>query len=198
MVTRTVPPRSGPAGARRANPPGTRRNAAVVLLTAAVTGLLFRYPTSTHGSVAQPAAALVAGPPAATIPSAGTPAAGTPSIGAPRRRTPGTVPPSGPTASATTAPGAVQTVDGPAVETGYGPIQVRLTVRGARILTAIAIDFPQSAGPSRSINRRAVPVLQAETLSAQGAQVDAVSGATYTSAGYVSSLQAALDAAHLR
>ena len=159
---------------RRGDQTGTRRNAAVFLATAAVTGLLLRYPTSTHGSMAQPAVASVAGPPAAETP------------------------PTGPTAPTKTAPGAVQTVDGPAVETGYGPIQVRLTVRGGRILTATATDFPESAGPSRSINHRAVPVLQAETVSAQSAQIDAVSGATYTSAGYVSSLQAALDAAQLR
>ena len=169
---------------RRGDQTGTRRNAAVFLATAAVTGLLLRYPTSTHGSVAQPAVTSVAGPPAAENPPTGPTAATT---------TAATT-----TAPTKTAPGAVQTVDGPAVETGYGPIQVRLTVRGGRILTATAIDYPESAGPSRSINHRAVPVLQAETVSAQGAQIDAVSGATYTSAGYVSSLQAALDAAQLR
>ena len=169
---------------RRGAQTGTRRNAAVFLATAAVTGLLLRYPTSTHGSVALPAVASVAGPPAAENPPTGP-----------------TAPTStGPTSTSATktAPGAVQTVDGPAVETGYGPIQVRLTVRAGRILTATATDYPESAGPSRSINHRAVPVLQAETVSAQGARIDAVSGATYTSAGYVSSLQAALDAAQLR
>jgi uncharacterized protein with FMN-binding domain len=169
---------------RRGDQTGTRRNAAVFLATAAVTGLLLRYPTSTHGSMAQPAVASVAGPPAAETPPTGPTA--------PTKTAPTT------TAPTKTAPGAVQTVDGPAVETGYGPIQVRLTVRGGRILTATATDFPESAGPSRSINHRAVPVLQAETVSAQSAQIDAVSGATYTSAGYVSSLQAALDAAQLR
>lgn len=169
---------------RRGDQTGTRRNAAVFLATAAVTGLLLRYPTSTHGSVAQPAVASVAGPPAAENPPTGPTAPTT---------TAATT-----TAPTKTAPGAVQTIDGPAVETGYGPIQVRLTVRSGRILTATATDYPESAGPSRSINHRAVPVLQAETVSAQNARIDAVSGATYTSAGYVSSLQAALDAAQLR
>lgn len=169
---------------RRGDQTGTGRNAAVFLATAAVTGLLLRYPTSTHGSVAQPAVASVAGPPAAENPPTGPTAPTT---------TAATT-----TAPTKTAPGAVQTIDGPAVETGYGPIQVRLTVRSGRILTATATDYPESAGPSRSINHRAVPVLQAETVSAQNARIDAVSGATYTSAGYVSSLQAALDAAQLR
>ena len=174
---------------RRGAQTGTRRNAAVFLATAAVTGLLLRYPTSTHGSVALPAVASVAGPPAAENPPTGPTA--------PTSTGPTSTGPTS-TSATKTAPGAVQTVDGPAVETGYGPIQVRLTVRGGRILTATATDYPESAGPSRSINHRAVPVLQAETVSAQGARIDAVSGATYTSAGYVSSLQAALDAAQLR
>ena len=174
---------------RRGAQTGTRRNAAVFLATAAVTGLLLRYPTSTHGSVALPAVASVAGPPAAENPPTGPTA--------PTSTGPTSTGPTS-TSATKTAPGAVQTVDGPAVETGYGPIQVRLTVRAGRILTATATDYPESAGPSRSINHRAVPVLQAETVSAQGARIDAVSGATYTSAGYVSSLQAALDAAQLR
>ena len=179
---------------RRGDQTGTRRNAAVFLATAAVTGLLLRYPTSTHGSVAQPAVASVAGPPAAENPPTGPTA---PTTTAATTTAPTTTAPTT-TAPTKTAPGAVQTVDGPAVETGYGPIQVRLTVRSGRILTATATDYPESAGPSRSINHRAVPVLQAETVSAQNARIDAVSGATYTSAGYVSSLQAALDAAQLR
>ena len=174
---------------RRGAQTGTRRNAAVFLATAAVTGLLLRYPTSTHGSVALPAVASVAGPPAAENPPTGPTA--------PTSTGPTSTGPTS-TSATKTAPGAVQTVDGPAVETGYGPIQVRLTVRAGRILTATATDYPESAGPSRSINHRAVPGLQAETVSAQGARIDAVSGATYTSAGYVSSLQAALDAAQLR
>lgn len=89
-------------------------------------------------------------------------------------------------------------MNGTSVDTRFGPVQVQLTVRAGRILTARAIDYPQGSGQTQQINRMAVPVLQAETVAAQSEQIDTVSGATYTSAGYVRSLQAALDAAHLR
>jgi len=62
---------------------------------------------------------------------------------------------------------------------------------------AVAIDYPQSGGRDQEINSYAVPTLEKETVAAQAAKVDTVSGATYTSAGYQTSLQAALDAAHL-
>jgi uncharacterized protein with FMN-binding domain len=74
---------------------------------------------------------------------------------------------------------------------------VQLHIRGGRIVSATAIDYPQGSGRDREINSFAVPILQKETVSAQSAQIDTVSGATFTSEGYKTSLQAALDAAHL-
>lgn len=69
-------------------------------------------------------------------------------------------------------------------------------MRGTRILAAVAIDYPNGSGQDQQINAYAVPVLEQETLAAQSAQIDAVSGATFTSGGYVGSLQSALDEAH--
>lgn len=100
-----------------------------------------------------------------------------------------------------TAPGAAagsSVVNGTSVPTRYGPVQVRLTIRNGRIVTATAIDYPTSGGRDREINSYAIPQLERETITAQSAQVDSVSGATYTSDGYRGSLQAALDAAHLK
>ena len=74
---------------------------------------------------------------------------------------------------------------------------MQLHIRGGRIVSATAIDYPQGSGRDREINSFAVPILQKETVSAQSAQIDTVSGATFTSEGYKTSLQAALDAAHL-
>jgi uncharacterized protein with FMN-binding domain len=74
---------------------------------------------------------------------------------------------------------------------------VQLHVRGGRIGSGTAIDYPQGSGRAREINSFAIPVLQKETVDAQNARIDTVSGATYTSDGYRTSLQAALDAAHL-
>jgi uncharacterized protein with FMN-binding domain len=79
----------------------------------------------------------------------------------------------------------------------YGPVQVRVTVRGSRIVSAHAIDYPQGGGRDQEINSRAIPQLDQETVQAQSARIDTVTGATYTSEGYRRSLQSALDAAHL-
>ena len=75
----------------------------------------------------------------------------------------------------------------------YGTVQVAITISGGKI-TAAQVSAP-STGNSAAINAGAVPRLKKQTLSSQSAEVDAVSGATYTSTSYVESLQAALDAA---
>jgi uncharacterized protein with FMN-binding domain len=85
-------------------------------------------------------------------------------------------------------------VTGDTVGTQYGPVQVRLTVSGGRIVTAEAVRAP-SGGRSTEINGSAVPRLNQEAVAAQSARIDAVSGATYTSEGYRKSLQSALDRA---
>lgn len=87
-------------------------------------------------------------------------------------------------------------VNGASVDTQYGPVQVQITVRSGRIIKADAIDYPQSSDRDQRINSYAVPQLDDETVQAQSAQIDTVSGATYTSDGYRTSLQSALDAAH--
>ncbi len=88
------------------------------------------------------------------------------------------------------------TVNGNLVDTPYGPVQVQLRIRGGRIVAAKALVRPQGDSQTDSINSRAVPVLDEEVVQAQNTGIDTVSGATYTSAGYKTSLQAALDSAH--
>ena len=88
-------------------------------------------------------------------------------------------------------------VTGPAVDTRWGPVQVRVTVSGGRITDVEVVEYPTENGKDRQINARALPVLVQETLDAQSADVDMVSGATVTSEGYLGSLQAALDEAGL-
>jgi uncharacterized protein with FMN-binding domain len=98
-----------------------------------------------------------------------------------------------PRQTATTAPSVV--VNGQSVDTRYGPVQVQITIRSHRIVKAEAIDYPRGSSTDRQINDYAIPQLDDETLQAQSAQIDTVSGATYTSDGYRSSLQSALDSA---
>jgi uncharacterized protein with FMN-binding domain len=88
------------------------------------------------------------------------------------------------------------TFTGDAADTRYGPVQVRITVSGGKITDAQAVQYPQESGRDVRINSTAVPELNQETLQAQSAQIDTVSGATYTSEGYQQSLQSAIDAAH--
>ncbi|HEU4348647.1 MAG TPA: FMN-binding protein [Actinoplanes sp.] len=75
----------------------------------------------------------------------------------------------------------------------YGTVQVSIKVAGGKIVVADA-SYP-TASDSGTINPPAIAQLQRATLKAQSAEVDAVSGATFTSDSYVKSLQAALDRA---
>ncbi|MFH9417637.1 FMN-binding protein [Streptomyces rochei] len=86
------------------------------------------------------------------------------------------------------------TFTGDAVDTQYGPVQVRLTVSGGRITGAEAVQAPEG-GRSTQVTADAVPKLNQAAVTVGGADIDAVSGATYTSAGYKQSLQSALDKA---
>jgi uncharacterized protein with FMN-binding domain len=77
----------------------------------------------------------------------------------------------------------------------FGGVQATITVAGNRI-TNVSISAPQDNPRSASINQQAVPLLQQETLQAQSAQINLISGATLTSQAYAQSLQAALTQAH--
>lgn len=87
------------------------------------------------------------------------------------------------------------TYTGQAVDTRYGAVQVKISVSGGKITAVDVPQYPNESGRDAEINQQAVPQLVSETLSAQSAQIDMVSGATYTSDGYAQSLQSALDQA---
>lgn len=102
-------------------------------------------------------------------------------------------------ATAGSSAAAERVVTGPATPTRFGPVQVELTVAGTGASTTITdvavVQYPNSSGRDAQINGYALPVLIQETLDQQSAQIDMVSGATYTSVGYQTSLQAAIDQA---
>jgi uncharacterized protein with FMN-binding domain len=81
------------------------------------------------------------------------------------------------------------------VDTQYGPVQVQITLVGNRIANVNAIQLPSDRSRSIEISQYAAPILRQEALTAQSAQIDVVSGASYTSQGYADSLQSALDQA---
>jgi uncharacterized protein with FMN-binding domain len=159
-----------------------RRITMWLLVTITVLVLLLSYRTSTMGVLDTPAAITVQSTPTAIGP-----------IDAPTQpasNATGTNP--GPSQPATK-----QTYTGSAVSTRYGPVQVQITVANGKITNTSATALPTSRLRDQQINATAVPILNQETLQAQSAHIDMVSGATYTSQGYIRSLQSALDQAKL-
>jgi uncharacterized protein with FMN-binding domain len=86
-----------------------------------------------------------------------------------------------------------RTATGAAVPTPYGDAQVRVTVRNGKLVAVEAVRLQGNDPRSVRISSYAAPILRQEVLTQQTAAVDAVSGATYTSASYEQSLQSALD-----
>ena len=84
-------------------------------------------------------------------------------------------------------------VDGNAANTAYGPVQIQLIERNSKIVKVAVLVQPQNTLHDIQIGAMAFPKLIGETLTAQNGKIDSVSGATYTSAGYIQSLQSALD-----
>jgi uncharacterized protein with FMN-binding domain len=135
--------------------------------TVTVVVLLFGYSTSTSG-------------PAAVGGQASAVAAGDPVSGG----------------STSTSSSAV-TVTGPSADTRWGPVQVQITVDGSTITDVTVPVYPSGNGRDQQINAYALPILISDTLDAQSADIDMITGATVTSEGYVQSLQGALDRAGL-
>jgi uncharacterized protein with FMN-binding domain len=100
-----------------------------------------------------------------------------------------------PTQSSTSSAssGVSGTATGDAVDTQYGAAQVRVTVQNGKIVKLEALQLQANDPRSVQISSSAAPILQQEILTAQSANVDAVSGASYTSASYLQSAQSALD-----
>jgi uncharacterized protein with FMN-binding domain len=84
---------------------------------------------------------------------------------------------------------------GRTVQTRFGPVQVQVTLSGGKITDVAALQLPQNDGHSARISSAVEPMLRSEVLSAQSADIQTISGATYTSEAYVTSLQSALDSA---
>jgi uncharacterized protein with FMN-binding domain len=166
-----------------------KRGIAALLLTTAALILLLSFKTPDQtlpvrgGGVAivEPTSTAATGRPTQT-PKPGAP---TPATGAP---TPA------PTATGTTGASAAKTVDGPVVDTQYGPVQVEVVMGSGKIKDVVALQLP-SGRRSGQISNYSAPILRQEALQAQSASIDTVSGATYTSDAYTQSLQAALDQA---
>ncbi|MEO7121557.1 MAG: FMN-binding protein [Lacisediminihabitans sp.] len=129
-----------------------------------------------------------------TTPKATATSAGPPHASAGSTSSTTAAPTAAPTA--TSARSADGTYKGSVVDTPYGTVQVSATISGGKLSQVTALKLTDDGGRSVEISREAVPILRSEVLKAQSANVDSVSGATYTTQGYLTSLQAALDSAH--
>ncbi len=90
-------------------------------------------------------------------------------------------------------PAGERAIPGNVANTAYGPVQVELVVKATKIVNVNVLEQPASTERDLQVGQFAFPKLISETLAAQSARIDAVSGATYTSGGYIKSLQSALD-----
>jgi uncharacterized protein with FMN-binding domain len=169
------------------------------IITAVGLGALASF-KSTSGLPAKSAAAIVV--PRTTVPATAAPP---PTHGSSPATTPATVaPPTAPAATTppTAAPGPgptvaqSRTIMGDPVDNQYGTVQLRVTLQGSRITDIVATQMPDSHRRSLEISQQAEPLLQQEALQAQSAQINIISGATFTSDSYAQSLQSALDRSH--
>jgi uncharacterized protein with FMN-binding domain len=100
---------------------------------------------------------------------------------------------SGSSSTSSSSSSGTKTATGDAMETRYGPAQVKVTVSNGKILKVEAVQLQNGDPKSQEISSYAAPILQQSVLAKQTAAVDTVSGATYTSLSYEASLQSALD-----
>ena len=187
------PPGTAPARRKRRHPARHSRSAALALSFVTTTGLAYAFAatdSNASATVAAPAGlvsssqAVMAPTTTATSPSASAPVA-----------TP-TSPIPAPTTVAPTTPAGPTVVNGASVHNRYGNVQVQATFAADGTLTNVdVLEAPSRDGESVQINNYAVPRLNSAALVAQSANVDTVSGATYTSIGYKESLQSAIDVA---
>jgi uncharacterized protein with FMN-binding domain len=156
-----------------------RRVILAIVSTAAGLVLLLTFKTHSTSAVSTPPAALSSPNEAASAPAV-----------APSASSPSTEPSGGTATSA-------RTVTGAAADTMYGPVQVQITVKNGKVTAAQAVEYPENDPRDQQINAYAIPALDQETVTASSAKIDMISGATYTSQGYITSLQSALDQAGL-
>jgi uncharacterized protein with FMN-binding domain len=152
--------------------------------TVTIVVLLFGYHTSTNKTSA--AVTSSASSPASTSSSEPSSSSSSPSS-------------SGSTSSSTSSSSGgsteAKTYTGSVAQTRWGPVQVQVTVQGDKITKVTVLQQPNGNHKDAEINSYALPILVQDTLTAQSAHIDMVSGATVTSDGYLTSLQSALDQA---
>jgi uncharacterized protein with FMN-binding domain len=154
--------------------------------TVAAVVLLFSYRTSTNSGTEAAAATVPATEPSTSTTTTTPSSAASPSPSASSSKS-----------SSSSSSSGTKTYTGSTASTRWGDVQVSITVTNGKITNVQVPVYPSGNGRDQEINAYALPILTQETVQAQNADIDTVSGATVTSDGYLQSLQSALDAAHL-
>jgi len=160
----------------------------VVSLLGTISGLVVLLNFKSQGGTATGA------PPALSATGANTTGS---SGGTPSSSTPSASSSSASSSSSSSTTSGTKTITGDSVDTRWGPVQVQITVTSGKLSNVTAINYPWNNGRDQELNTYAIPQLNQEALSAGSAKIDMISGATYTSTGYINSLQSALDKAGL-
>jgi len=163
----------------------------IISSAATISGVVLLLSLKPHSTATTSSASISTGSSQSSSTDGGTSASPSPSTGS-----------ASSSASASSSSGSgsstsTQTFTGTAAQTRFGPVQVKITVKNKKITNIEVVEYPSDNPKDQEINSYALPVLNQEAISAQSAQIDSVSGATYTSDGYVSSLQSAIDQAGL-
>jgi uncharacterized protein with FMN-binding domain len=104
-----------------------------------------------------------------------------------------------PTSRSSPTSGGTRSATGPAVNYSYGVMSIKVTVSGSKIVNVGVASIDDGGNPrSESIDQQAIPILEQEVMQAQNANIQGVSGASYTSAGFTQSLQSALHSLSFR
>ena len=172
---------------------------AILTLGSTAAGLAALLSFKTHSSVADvaepgasPAAASAAATPAASVTAPAKAKAKASSTASPMKmKAKASASPMSGSGGST----ATRTITGAVETTMYGPMQVKVTLEGQKITNVSVVQETNDGQESQQIDSFSIPKLTAETLTAQSARIDTVSGATTTSQGYIGSLQSALDQA---
>lgn len=129
-----------------------------------------------------------------TIPAAGATAAASSAGTAPPQGGSGSAAPPQPGSTSQPTSTGTRTADGPSVNYSWGVLSVSVTVSGTKITKVGIASLDDGGNPrSQSIDQQSIPMLEQQALQAQSANIQGVSGASYTSAGFQQSLQGALQ-----
>lgn len=175
---------------------------AVIVGTGTVMGVAAVLALNPDGTVATPAASAATSASSGTTAgtsSSGSSSSGTSSSGSSSSGSSSSGSSSSGSSSSSSSSKASGTYTGATVDVGhgYGSIAVEVTVTDGRIVDITALEVPQNDHRSAMISQMAFPTLKQEAIAAQSADISGVSGASYTSAGFVESLRDALSQAGL-